>query len=115
LGFWSKNGESLDVRCNPLQLRLKNVGKVFLCATRLHNFCINEGLLEDDQCLIPISRNGEGAVAGVEENATELAFIPSIVDVVAVQGNAMMRDFIVEKIKSNALPRPTHNLERNIN
>jgi hypothetical protein len=26
----------------PLQIRLKNVGIVFMCATRLHNFCINE-------------------------------------------------------------------------
>jgi len=25
----------------PLQMRLKNVGKVFMCITRLHYFCIN--------------------------------------------------------------------------
>jgi len=24
-------------------VRLKNVGKLFMCITRLHNFCINEG------------------------------------------------------------------------
>ena len=53
----------------PLQLRLKNVGKVLLCATRLHNFCVNEGLLEDV----------ERAVAGGQENGTEGAFIPSSV------------------------------------
>jgi len=27
----------------PLQMSLKNVGKIFMCITRPHNFCINEG------------------------------------------------------------------------
>jgi len=27
----------------PPQVHLKNLGKVFMCITRLHNFCINEG------------------------------------------------------------------------
>jgi DDE superfamily endonuclease len=28
---------------HPLQVKLKNVGKVFICATILHSFCIYEG------------------------------------------------------------------------
>jgi hypothetical protein len=70
----------------PLQVSLKNVQKVFMCATtcRPHNFCISEGLSCD----------------GVE--------------LASIQGNSVMRDFLVDKIKSNALSaRPAHNLERN--
>ena len=54
-------------------------------------------------------------MAGGQENGTEGAFIPSSVAVVAVQGNSILRDFLVDKIKSNGLSRPAHNLERNIN
>jgi len=31
------------ILCQPLQRCLKNAGKVLMCITRLHNFCINEG------------------------------------------------------------------------
>ena len=31
------------ILCHPPQIKLKNVGKVFMFITRLHNFCINEG------------------------------------------------------------------------
>jgi len=31
------------ILCQPLQICLKNVGKLLMCITRLHNFCIDEG------------------------------------------------------------------------
>jgi len=31
------------ILCQPLQTHLKKVGKISMCITRLHNFCINEG------------------------------------------------------------------------
>jgi len=31
------------ILCQPLKVYLKNVGKIFMCITTLHNFCINEG------------------------------------------------------------------------
>ncbi|MBV5267579.1 MAG: transposase family protein, partial [Burkholderiaceae bacterium] len=98
----------------PLQIQLKNVGKVFLCATRLHNFCINEGSLPDDDGddedpdEDPSTRPG-GGPAGV----SPATFIPSTVTPASVQGNSVMRDFLVDKIKSNALSRPAYNLKRN--
>ena len=30
----------------PLQVKLKNAGKVFMCLCRLYNFCIDENLLD---------------------------------------------------------------------
>ena len=33
----------LRILRQPFQIHLKNVGKVLMCITRLHNFCINEG------------------------------------------------------------------------
>ena len=34
----------------PLQMSLRKVGKVFVCITRLHNFCINEGSISVNNC-----------------------------------------------------------------
>ena len=87
-----------------------------MCATRLHNYCINEGMAEEDDnddssededdalCTPRIAR---AAAMG------ELGYIPSALDVVSVRGNSMMRDFIVDAVKSNALSRPAHNICRN--
>jgi len=82
----------------PLQVRLKNVGKVFLCITRLHNFCINEG------CDIPNTdeANGDGPT-----------FIPSDVTVTNIAGNSILRDIIVDELARRALGRPQYNRERN--
>ena len=89
----------------PLQVRLKNVGKVFLCASMLHNFCIDEGSSLDD--------DDESSPAATDLEGGEVTFVPSSVQVASVQGNSVMRDFLVEQIKSNALTRPAHNLRRN--
>jgi hypothetical protein len=98
----------------PLQVRLKNVGKVFLCATRLHNFCINERLLDDDFDDDDDDDDPPNpkAVSGHEEQ-NPIRFVPSTVAVASVQGNSVIRDFLVDEIKSNALSRPAHNLQRN--
>ena len=53
----------------PLQVHLKNVGKVFLCAICLYNFCVNEGMANLDAAL----NNGE--IEGVVPSAkTTLIF-----------------------------------------
>jgi hypothetical protein len=122
----------------PLQVNLKNVGKVFLCATRLHNFCINEKILSmqenddqeeersgkdptdsDDDSSVD-HQNDDGrrgpprrARGGATMPPVDNGFIPSSVDVVAVRGNSMMRDVLLEKISSDALARPAHNIRRN--
>jgi hypothetical protein len=121
---------------------LKHVGKVFLCATRLHNFCINEKKIlsmqeeneegsgeddptrsdsddvdnsvdhhNDDRRARPRRRHGDPG--GAATMPVDNGFIPSSVDVVAVRGNSMMRDILLEKISSDALTRPAHNIRRN--
>jgi hypothetical protein len=99
----------------------------FLCATRLHNFCINEKLLssdssddddsddsdeeDDDDDDAPPQHRVQAATGSPTDND---GFLPSSVDVVTVQGNSMMRDLLVDKISSEALSRPAHNVVRNV-
>jgi hypothetical protein len=90
----------------PLQIRLKNVGIVFMCATRLHNFCINEQSSTVD--LEAISNDEE-------EQEGNAAFMEADVNVVSVPGNSIMRDLLLEEIAARALVRPLHNLWRNRN
>jgi hypothetical protein len=89
----------------PLEIKLDNIGRVFLCATRLHNFCINEKLLEDEDPSIAYAAQGQ--------SAQELHYVPSTIEVSTVKGNSVMRDFLVNKIKSNSLRRPIYNTTRN--
>lgn len=91
----------------PLQLKLSNIAKLFLCATRLHNYCIDEWLVAGD--------NAEGnEITGGLRAEDALAFLPSnVLQVNNVRGNSMMRDFLVEKVASNNLRRPVYNTERN--
>jgi hypothetical protein len=108
----------------PLQISLQNVGKIFLCATRLHNFCINEKQLsnesgdsDDDDSDDDEDQHDDDAPpqhrVGVATTTADKGFVPSSVDVVAVQGNSMMRDLLVQEISSEALSRPAHNVRRN--
>lgn len=78
----------------PLQVRLRNVSKVILCIARLHNFCINEKL-QGQTCMV------EDVVE--EENA---GFLPSDVTVTSIEGNSIMRDFLVQRVKDLCLSRP---------
>ena len=82
----------------PLQVRLKNVGKVFMCITRLHNFCINEG---------------HNTANTDEANDNSPAFIPSDVSVTNIAGNSILRDIIVDELARRALGQLQYNWERN--
>lgn len=87
----------------PLQTSLKQSGKLFLCATRLHNFCINE---DND---VSTDINNMSRVTGEEE----FSFEPSDIEGTTIQGTSMMRDILVDKIAEEGLTRPTYNLQRN--
>ena len=90
----------------PLELKLDNIGPVFLCATRLHNFCINEKILEEgDTVLVACVADGQAG--------NVLQYVPSTLEVTAVKGNSMMRDYLVNKLKSNNIRRPVYNCVRN--
>lgn len=84
----------------PLQVKLKNAGKVFMCASRLHNFCINERL----------SQGIDATTMDDEDNVG--VFIPSD-PTETVAGNSMMRDILVDQIYHSGLSRPAANRQRN--
>ena len=85
----------------PLQMKVKNVGRVFLCATRLHNFC------RDEVAKLCCNTNCETT----DECCT---FIPSDINVIETPGSSMMRDILVEEIAAFGLSRPVYNLQRNL-
>ena len=88
----------------PLNIKLKNVGRLFLCATRLHNFCIDNRE----------SGHREKKNGTCESSTSKLIpFIPSDIRVASIPGNSMMRDVLVQEIASMVLARPVYNLERN--
>jgi hypothetical protein len=101
----------------PLQVKLKYAGKVLLCVTRLHNFCINEREFQVDPAGGPA-----GPPAGYvddddnddDEDETPASFLPSDVTVTNIAGNSMMRDLLLDKITNMALCRPQYNVARNV-
>jgi hypothetical protein len=85
---------------HPLQVKLKNVGKVFICAMILHNFCINEG------------DNDNNNNVGMNDFDGVSSFIPSDIATISIQGNSMMRDIFVDEIADMGLSSPSYNLQR---
>ena len=77
----------------PLQTCLKIFGKIFMCITRLHNFCINEGntylnRFEDNQ--------------GSDRESVPLPVNESI-----IPGSSVLRYIIVNDLVHHGLERPT--------
>jgi hypothetical protein len=83
---------------HPLQVKLKNVGKVFLCATRLHNYCMNEEFPDSTSIL---------------SDNEDLTFFTSDDTVTAIKGNSMMREIVLQEITTMGLSRPMYNVQRN--
>jgi len=84
------------ILCQPLQTHLDKVGKIFMCITRLHNFCINEGT--------------EGYVVGtnyeVDQGGEDEAMrLP--VDESGIAESSILRDIIVNDLVHHGLQRPT--------
>jgi hypothetical protein len=88
----------------PLQICLKNVGFVFMCATWLHNFCMNE---QSGTVDLEAGSNDE------EEQEGKAPFMEADANVVSVPGNSIVRDLLLEEIAARALVRPSHNIQRN--
>ena len=83
----------------PLQVKLKNVGKVFLTAARLHNFVENERLQQ------PV-------VVSIQDDEGQEIFLPSD-ESEQVDGNSMMRDILVAQVYNSGQAQPTANQRRN--
>lgn len=87
----------------PLGVGINNAGKLYMCATRLHNFCINEGCSFECEALDSYATGEDG---------TEY---PQSREVSPVLGNSMMRDVLLEEIKARGIVRPSCNVARNMN
>ena len=78
-----------------LPMHLKNFGRVFMCITRLQNFCINEG---------------STSVNITEENkGYDSVFMHSDVNETSIAGSSMLRDIIVQELAQWGLERPSFN------
>ena len=86
---------------SPLQCGLKSAPRLFLCATRLHNFIINEGQL----------------VTLDEHEAEGQALLPPAYYHQqrgrSVSGQSILRERVVAKVAEKGLFRPEHNIARN--
>ena len=102
----------------PVQCKLHNIGKLFLCASQLHNFCTNECLLEEERD--GIQRKPGTPPAMVSDGPDEALMVPptAINDDLAPEtpdtaGNSFMREILVAKVVRRNLRRPQYNLMRN--
>ena len=78
------------------QTHLDKVGKIFMCVTRIHNFCINEGTAG-----YAVGTNGEVDQGGEDETMC----LP--VDESGIAESSMLRDIIVNDLVHRGLQRPT--------
>jgi hypothetical protein len=106
----------------PLQVRLKNAGKVFICCARLHNFAINERLRKNEQtagnCNHATTNTNNSSCdpdADDVDNNDDCSFLPSDLTVSPIAGNSIMRDVMVQRITDLCLVRPEYNRQRNKN
>lgn len=84
----------------PLQSRLKNIGRLFMCMVRLHNYSIDIDPTSTGDC-------------DTDDQEGQDSFLPSDFGLAEVPGNSMVRQLLVEKIARQNLVRPRHNIDRN--
>jgi len=76
-------------------MSLKNVAKTFMCITRLHNFCSNEGCAN---------------IVNADDNfENEIGYIPSDITETNFAGHSVLRNIIVQELAQRDLERPTFN------
>jgi len=76
----------------PLQVCLKRVGKLFMCITRLHNFCINEGY--------GFTINAD------DKQGNEIGFMTSDINETSIAGNSVLWDILVQELSHWSPERP---------
>jgi len=65
-------------------MSLKNVAKTFMCITRLHNFCINEGCTN---------------IVNADDNfESEIGYIPSNITETTIAGHSVLCIIIVQEM-----------------
>ncbi len=76
--------------------------KSFMCATRLHNFCSNEGGA-DNILTNSLSHDLTDSILATPSNDCPIS----------VDNNSIMQEIIVQEISRTGLIRPAYNLQRN--
>jgi hypothetical protein len=99
---------------SPLQVRVKNVGVIFMAITRLHNYCINERI-EEENYITQYNNNHPPYEHNTGDNNTNRDFVPSDTTTADIPGHSMMRDMLLEAIVQQGLSRPSYNVNRNQN
>ena len=79
---------------------IKNVGKLFYCATILHNFCINQGDVERE----PYDPEKDRPLPPEYYEQPRMQ---------SARGYSRMRSFMVDAIERNGMERPQRNVARN--
>ena len=90
----------------PLSVKIKNVGKIIHCCMRLHNYCISQRLSEDCNYTVESELNDFRA-----EDSQYQSDLEEVVE----SGNEVLRNAILDHIKSRNVRRPEYNLRRNNN
>jgi DDE superfamily endonuclease len=82
----------------PLQIRVKNVGIIFMAITRLHNYCINEHI-NDDAYITNYNRfhPPNNNVNDIDNNR-QMDYQPSDRSVADIPGHSLLRTVILEQI-----------------
>lgn len=101
----------------PLQEKVKNAGKVFMCCARLHNYIINHEQLQggDRRGNASIGSGNSSSDVDMNNDDADVNFLPSDVSIAPIAGNSIMRDLLVQRLQNLCLVRPQYNLERNTN
>ena len=87
----------------PLEVSLAKAPLIFYACCVLHNYCINERLVLDDE--IRIER------MYVADNDEQLGYIPSDTNTICSSGS-VLHNRIVQRISNQCLSRPELNLQR---
>jgi len=78
------------ILCQP---HLQHVGKLFMCISRLHNFCIDQGY--------GLTNNAD------DKQGNESGLIPSDINETSIAANSVLRDIIVQELAHQSLERPS--------
>ena len=84
---------------SPLTVHIKNVAKMFYCATLLHNFCINE-----KEVCEPFDPNKDRPLPEAYYDQPQVE---------TVRGTSTLRNIMVNRIHRKGLERPAENIVRN--
>lgn len=87
-----------------------------MCCARLHNFIINhEQLQGGDHRGSSTGSGNSSSDVDMNNDDTDVDFLPSDVSIAPIAGNSIMRDLLVQRLQNLCLVRPQYNLERNTN